>query len=98
MGIIYPTRIRQLRGAPGWERANGQPHHSLLCYWCVRGGGFWALKVTRSGFIDTYQAMTNSDRYNDSQVIETTDVMFAVDSIPAVLSITSDSFIAYTYV
>jgi tellurite resistance protein TerC len=29
-------------------------------------------------------------------VIETTDVMFAVDSIPAVLSITSDSFIAYT--
>lgn len=30
------------------------------------------------------------------KVIETTDVVFAIDSIPAVLSITSDSFIAYT--
>jgi len=29
-------------------------------------------------------------------VIETTDVVFAVDSIPAVLSITQDAFIAYT--
>lgn len=29
-------------------------------------------------------------------VVETTDVMFAVDSIPAILAITSDSFIVYT--
>lgn len=29
-------------------------------------------------------------------VIETTDVIFAVDSIPAILSITTDSFIVYT--
>lgn len=30
-------------------------------------------------------------------VIETTDMVFAVDSIPAVLAITTDPFIAYTY-
>lgn len=29
-------------------------------------------------------------------VIETTDVVFAVDSVPAIIGITSDSFIAYT--
>lgn len=29
-------------------------------------------------------------------IIETTDLVFAVDSIPAVLSITTDPFIAYT--
>lgn len=64
-----------------------------LCRKCLpftagyRGGAFWVREEGRRLFTPLFVVLL---------VIETTDVMFAVDSIPAVLAISRDPFIVYS--
>jgi len=51
------------------------------------GGKFWARRGGKLLFTPLFLVLL---------VVETTDILFAVDSIPAILAITRDSFIVYT--
>jgi tellurite resistance protein TerC len=51
------------------------------------GGKFWTRRGGKLLFTPLFMVLL---------VVETTDILFAVDSIPAILAITRDSFIVYT--
>src|SRR6266853_1825936 len=51
------------------------------------GGKFWTRQGGKLLFTPLFMVLV---------VVETTDILFAVDSIPAILAITRDSFIVYT--
>jgi tellurite resistance protein TerC len=51
------------------------------------GGKFWSRRGGKLLFTPLFMVLL---------VVETTDILFAVDSIPAILAITRDSFIVYT--
>lgn len=89
--LIY-TGIQLMRG--GDEESD--PSRNVVLKFCRRflpltesyeGGQFLVRRAGRLLFTPLFVVLL---------VVETTDILFAVDSIPAVLSITRDSFIVYT--
>lgn len=72
------------------------PSHNLVLKFCRRflpltenyeGGNFFSRRGGKLFFTPLFVVLL---------VVETTDILFAVDSIPAILAITRDSFIVYT--
>jgi tellurite resistance protein TerC len=89
--LIY-TGIQLMLGG---DREN-DPSHNIVLKFCRRflpltdtyeGGNFITRRGGKLFFTPLFVVLL---------VVETTDILFAVDSIPAILAITRDSFIVYT--
>jgi tellurite resistance protein TerC len=89
--LIY-TGIQLMLGS---DKEN-DPSHNIVLRFCRRflpltdsyeGGNFITRRGGKLFFTPLFVVLL---------VVETTDILFAVDSIPAILAITRDSFIVYT--
>jgi tellurite resistance protein TerC len=80
--LMIPEKESKSEGAPGWIRwlSKLSPISDRQDYFFVRENGRWMATVLFLALV----------------AVELTDVVFALDSIPAVLSITREPFLAYS--